>query len=246
MSEAAKLLGRLPDSQAKLMLVSGEYPELAYSLQRLGVDAILTTADNRLPGPVKWHPDMQACAIGGRMIVLKGCGLMDVLAKYGIPASETVDLPESSYPKDVLCNVLAWDKWALGNAVAADKAVIQTADKLGLTWINVKQGYTACSTLLVDEQSAITADDGVAVQLERHGIQVLRINSGAVKLPGYPYGFIGGCCGKLSPERMVFAGSIDSHPDGERISNFLSMRCIVPVELFHGELLDVGGLIALY
>lgn len=245
MSEGTNLLGRLPDSQAKLMLVSGEYPELADSLRRLGMDVVLTTADKRLPGPVQWHPDMQMCAIGGRMIVLKDCGLLDVLAKYGISASETMDLPEASYPKDVLCNVLAWDKWAMGNAVAADRAVLQTADKLGLTWINVKQGYAACATTLVDEQSAITADDGVAVQLERHGIQVLRINAGTVRLPGYPYGFIGGCCGKLAPGQMAFAGSLDINPDGERIRKFLSLRGVMPVELFCGELLDVGGLIAL-
>lgn len=246
MSKGTKLLGRLPSSQAKLALVSGEYPELADSLRRLGIDAILTTADIRLSGPVQWHPDMQACAVGGRMIALKDCGLLDELAKYGIPATETMDIPESSYPKDVLCNVLTCDKWVLGNAATADKAITEATDSLGLTWINVKQGYAACATALVDEQSAITADNGVALRLEHHGIQVLRIGSGAVRLPGYPYGFIGGCCGKLSSERMAFTGSLDSHPDGDRIRKFLSMRGIVPVELFHGELLDVGGLIALY
>lgn len=44
---------------------------------------------------------------------------------------------------------------------------------------------------------------------------------------------------------MAFAGSRDSHPDGERRRKFLSLRGVVPVELFCGELLDVGGLIAL-
>ena len=245
MSEGTSFLGRLPSRQSGLVLVSGEYPEIAESLRGLGIDAVMTTADKRLPAPVQWHPDMQACAIGGGMVVLRDSGLLDVLGNYGISASETLDLPEPTYPKDVLCNVLAWDKWVLGNHRTTDKEVIQKAERLGLTWINVKQGYAACATAIVDEQAAITADDGVADQLECHGVYVLRISAGAIKLPGYPYGFIGGCCGKLAPDVMAFAGSLESHPDGKRIKTFLSLHGIEPLELFCGELLDVGGLIAL-
>ena len=237
------LLGRLPDRPARLVLASGEYPELAESLRRLGVETVTTTADCRLPGPVRWHPDMQACVIGGRAVVLKGSSLFSVLAGRGIAVAGTVSLPRLVYPNDVLCNVLAWDEFVLGNYRTADELVRQTARELGAAWIDVKQGYAACATALVDARSAITADEGIADQLEHYGIKVLRITPGEIRLPGYPYGFIGGCCGKLAPNLIAFSGRLDSHADGWRIREFLSERGIKAVELLDTELLDVGGFI---
>lgn len=238
-------LGRLPDRQAELVLVSGECPEIAESLERLNFKTVRTAEDCRLPGPVRWHPDMQACVVGGSIIVLRDGGLRGVLAKYGVSAEETLRSPGSVYPNDVLCNVLAWNGWVLGNTRTADESVIQSARASGAVWIDVRQGYAACSTALVDERSAITADSGIAGSLERQGFQVLRINPGAVRLPGYPYGFIGGCCGKLAPDLMAFTGRLDGHPDAGRIREFLSQRGVWSVELTDGELLDVGGLTAL-
>ena len=238
-------LGRLPDRPARLVLVSGEYPEMAERLRKLGIDTVATIADTRLPAPIQWHPDMQACTIGGKMIVLKNNLLSGRLKECGILAEETFDVPGQSYPKDVLCNVLAWNKWALGNAETADKAVLLSAKRLKAVWLNVKQGYAACATALINEQSAITADKGIADKLERISMQVLRISPGAIRLPGYPYGFIGGCCGKLAPDLMAFTGSLDSHPDGREIRNFLAVRGVQALELMEGELLDTGGFIAL-
>lgn len=241
----SKLLGRLPDKDARLVLVSGEYPELAESLRYIGICTITTASYKRLPGPVQWHPDMQACIIGDRVIVLKGGGLHNLLAGYNISAFETARLPKSAYPGDVLCNVLAWDKFILGNSKTADTVVQQAAQNIEATWIDVKQGYAACTVALVDEQSAITADEGVADQLERYGLKVLRIRPGDIRLPGYSYGFIGGCCGKLAPDMMAFTGKLDKHRDGTRIKTFLGDRGVRALELLEGELLDVGGLIAL-
>lgn len=239
------LLGRLPAKSAELVLVSGEYPEIAESLERLNFKTVRTAEDRRLPWPVRWHPDMQAGVVGGGIIVLKGGGLRGVLAEHGISTDETLRVPGPVYPNDVLCNVLAWDGWVLGSSRTADESVLGAAEASGAVWIDVRQGYAACSTALVDERSAITADSGIAGSLERRGFQVLRINPGAVRLPGYPYGFIGGCSGKLSPDVMAFTGRLDGHPDAGRIREFLSQRGVRSVELTDGELLDVGGLIAL-
>lgn len=240
-----KLLGRLPDKPARLVLVSGEYPELAESLGRLGIETVMTAPDNRLPPPVRWHPDMQACVIGGGITVLNGSPLLSTLEGYGISAGESFGVPEPAYPKDVLCNVLSWGRWALGNGKTADKAIVQTADSCGAAWINVRQGYAACATALADGQSAVTSDMGIAGKLEQHGMQVLRINAGGIALPGYQYGFIGGCCGKLAPDLMAFSGRLDSHPDGGSIRRFLSERGVRVIEVLNGRLLDLGGMIAL-
>ena len=234
---------RLPKAPAKALLISGQYPKLSNALARLGITAIATQEENRLPSTVRWHPDMQVCVLAGRTFVLKGSSLLVRLAACGIQVEETFADPQAAYPGDVLCNVLSWGRWAMGNLKTVDRRVLQAAEEAGLEWIPVKQGYAACSTALVDENATITADPGVAQTLERSGVEVLRIRPGFVELPGYANGLFGGCCGKISLHKMAFAGRLDSHPDGQEIAAFLASHQVQPVELLDGPLLDVGGIL---
>ena len=87
---------------------------------------------------------------------------------------------------------------------------------MGLELIPVKQGYAKCSLCIVSENAVITADEGLAYTLCRAGLDVLKIIPGCIRLPGYGYGFIGGCCGKLDAATMAFAGDPLTHPDGKK------------------------------
>ena len=58
--------------------------------------------------------------------------------------------------------------------------------------INVSQGYSKCSLCIVNENSVITEDDGIAEVLKRHNMDVLKISAGDVLLSGLDYGFLGG------------------------------------------------------
>lgn len=234
---------RLPDAPIRLAIASGEYPQLAKALAQLGVASLLTREDTRLPGPVSWHPDMQFCAIDERLVAAKATPSLAVVKDFS--CIETERIPGSAYPQDVLCNVLSWGCWAMGNRRYADEAVLRVVEQAGLRWISVRQGYAACSTALVDAASAITADRGVAAALQAIGVEVLLLEPGGIVLPGYPYGFIGGCCGKLAPDLMAFTGRLASHPQGEQVRAFLKARGVYAVELLDNELLDVGGMIPL-
>lgn len=234
---------RLPNRPIRLAMVSGEYPQLAKALAEFGVASLLTRKDSRLPDPVGWHPDMQFCVIDERLVVAKATPSLAIVKDRSYLETERV--PDSVYPQDVLCNVLSWGSWAIGNRRYADETVLRVAEQAGLRWISVRQGYTACSTALVDASSAITADQGVAAALRAVGIEVLLLEPGGIVLPGYKHGFIGGCCGKLAPNLMAFAGQLSSHPQGERVRAFLKARGIFPVELLDSELLDAGGIIPL-
>ena len=74
---------------------------------------------------------------------------------------------------------------------------------------------------------------------------MLLIEAGSIQLPGYDTGFIGGCCGKLSPDKMAFTGSLKNHPSGTRIQIFLREHGVTPLELCQGPLIDVGVIIPL-
>lgn len=237
---------RLPQGPVAWALVSGEYPWLGEELARRGVRALTTQADRRLPQPVQFHPDLQACPLPfEQMFVLQNSPLIPALGALGFQVEETTRAPSSAYPADALCGGFPWGSWLVGNPQALDGAILAGARRAGLEQLPVKQGYSACSVALVDESAAITADRGLYRALTAQGFQVLLIQPGHIQLPGYDTGFIGGCCGKLAPDKLAFAGALSSHPDGEAIRLFLKSRGVEAVELRDAPLLDVGGILPL-
>lgn len=237
---------RLPEKPVSLALISGEYPWLKDALKRRGIQSLTTVADHRLPEPVQFHPDLQVCPfLFEQMFVLKRNSLRESLTTLGFHVTQTMAEPTLQYPGDVLCGGFLWGECLIGNPKGIDQAIQEAAHDLGLKPLWVRQGYAACSTALVDERSAITADQGIARGLMNNGFEVLVIRPGHIQLPGYDTGFLGGCCGKLGPNELAFTGELSNHPDGERIKTFLEKQGVTAIELKKGPLVDVGGILPL-
>lgn len=133
---------------------------------------------------------------------------------------------------------------ALNICIVGDYAIYceETAG-MALPWlkkISVKQRYARCSVCVVDEHSIITADHGIAAACQGL-LDVLEIEPGHVELPGFDYGFIGGCSFKLNAHTLAFTGTLDDHPDKDRILAFLSERSVEPLYLRDEKLLDIGS-----
>ena len=107
--------------------------------------------------------------------------------------------------------------------------------------IACKQGYARCSVCVVDENSIITADRGIAAAARKNGIDVLMIRPGFIALDGFPYGFIGGAAFKIAADILSFTGTLDRHPDKAAIEDFLSAKKIKPVYITHYPIFDIGG-----
>ena len=116
------------------------------------------------------------------------------------------------------------------------------AKSMGLTFIDVPQGYARCSCLPVDETSIITADRGIIGPCRAAGLSVLEVTPGHVLLPGYTYGFIGGCGGRVG-DTIVFHGSLNQHPDGDAIRRFIEERGLACVDFPEFPLTDIGSII---
>jgi hypothetical protein len=118
------------------------------------------------------------------------------------------------------------------------------AMECGLEFIHTNQGYPACTVLKLTEKIAVTADDGMAKALSDKGITVYKIeNSDKIKLPPYPYGFIGGCAGVFE-DKVYFAGDLHFHPSCDIIKAAAAAAGLECVSLADGEnLLDVGRLV---
>ena len=111
----------------------------------------------------------------------------------------------------------------------------------GIKTVNVNQGYARCSTLIVAQNAAITADKSIEKALKSNGAEALLISEGNIRLEGFDYGFIGGA--SCTDEKTVyFFGNVKKHPDYEKIKAFCD-RYNSNIEILCEDepLTDIGG-----
>jgi hypothetical protein len=109
-------------------------------------------------------------------------------------------------------------------------------------FINVKQGYTKCSTCVVTNQAVITSDTSIAKSLSLEKIDVLLIPPGDIILPGMNYGFIGGATGLVENDVLAFYGHLDHYLYGKDVLSFLKKHKVEPMFLRNGKLIDRGSI----
>lgn len=191
----------------------------------------------------------------------------------------------ANYPGNIIYNAICTKEYFIHNLKYTDPALLQAA----LAWhrehyqrynpsaklqiVDVPQGYSRCCCLPVDDASFITSDRGIEKALLAHDADVLFIEKGHILLPGFDYGFIGGCGGNLfipqaanpnaaavkplqalhseankplakAARTIVFNGNLEAHPDYEKIAAFLSGRDIKLVYFKDFPLTDIGSILA--
>lgn len=189
------------------------------------------------------HADLHLLHLGGRKIILsrEQCNNAEKLIEMGFDV-QVLDTPlGDKYPSDVPLNAALLGKYAILNP----KTVCKNIDFSGRSLIPVRQGYTKCSVVPVTENAIITDDVSIASAAEKNGLAVLLVSKGDVILPGREYGFIGGCCGLIAPDTMLFNGSLSSHRDGEKIRAFLSSFGVRAEEAGDFQLTDIGSILPL-
>lgn len=233
----------LPESGVTLCALASGNSMIVDKLLKMGVKVIEVVAHPTLAEPVCRHADLQLYSPGGgECLLAPGCEELRIaLLKQKFSVKEISLTLNSTYPQDIaLCC------FALGKALYCHPA--HTAPEIRALYSHirpVRQGYARCSTCIVEEGCIITADLGIAAVAEADGVEVLRITPGHIALPGYPHGFIGGCCGLLSPDLLAFTGKIDTHPDNSRIRAFCRERGVDILCLTDGPLVDIGGILPL-
>ncbi|MBQ8808196.1 MAG: hypothetical protein IJZ81_02690 [Clostridia bacterium] len=76
-------------------------------------------------------------------------------------------------------------------------------------------------------------------------MEVLLITNDSILLPGYKNGFFGGCCGLGGSDVLLVNGDIKTHPDYEKIVNFLQCKGIYIKNLKKGNIIDIGSILPL-
>ena len=242
----------LPENDCSVMIAGGLRPEATDALYKRGIKIIQPVRSSILPEPTSSHADMLMTYFGDGEIALspEEASLKNELKQYGcvyFGNEETQTGPELSpeYPGDAIYNVCI-----IGNRIITGKHRQTTNNYLKKQdperqIITVNQGYTKCSICVVNMNTIITEDRGVAKVLKSNGIEVLLIDPGHVSLPGYDRGFFGGCCGLISKNVMAFNGDLDLHPQAKIIRDFLLKHNIETLSLSSGQLTDIGSFIQL-
>ena len=224
------LCGALPDAikkqfaYRKIELLSA-YPEpyIEKSLQR--------------------HADLSVCPIPNKAIVLSPSQifLKEKLISVGFCVIMTNNEPNTPYPNDCILNYIQTNDYLIYNSRISNVISFNSIKHA----ISVHQGYIKCSVAPVAKNAILTDDIGIAEACKKNGLDVCLVRKGSVQLDGYPYGFIGGSCGKISKNEMAFCGNIDLHIDAHKIKNFLNQYGVQAVSLSDSPLMDVGSLLPL-
>ncbi len=201
-----------------------------------------------LPKGLKKHADLTICPLGGDVAVcapeaydyyarlLEGRKVKLLKGEKGL---------EGVYPYDVAYNCAIVGRKVFCKKDATDTVLLTAFEEKGYKIIDIKQGYAKCSVCPVDEVSAISADPSFISAAKKEGIEVLRVNNAAIKLEGYENGFFGGCAFMLSEKTFVTKGDLSTHPDYEKVKEFLEKRKIEIKCIGEGSLSDFGSFIPL-
>ena len=216
-------------------VMSDIVPDFCRAIEKTGNRVIKTNPVNAFYEAERKHADMQILPIGGKIIELRE-------TEYGFKNPVKCEkCAEQKYPGNVLLNCLLLNNKLYGKLSAADPSVMKICASLGIKTVNVNQGYTRCSTLIIGNKAAITSDNGIKTALESDGAEVLLIQPGNIVLDGFDYGFIGGA-GVSYNGKTFFFGNIKNHPDYERIRAFCN-KYNSELEILCNDipLTDIGG-----
>ncbi|QGU94959.1 hypothetical protein GOM49_07520 [Clostridium bovifaecis] len=191
------------------------------------------------------HPDMLLHIIDNASIMVHKDmpkEFIEVLKKSNINVFLSNSSLSSFYPYDIILNAVSISNLFVHYIDYTDENLLDIMSKTK-NLIKVKQGYTKCSTAIVNAKAVITSDIGIAKALNKENIDILLLPPGDIELPGLNYGFIGGTCGLIEEKTMAFYGNLDCYTYGKDVINFLKKHKVEPFYLRKGKLIDRGSIL---
>ncbi len=193
-----------------------------------------------LAAPVASHPDMLIWRVGRKIVTYESYAEiakkeLSEICSLGFELVTENMRPSAAYPNDVRLNCAVVGKRAIANLKYTSEHVKSSRLEL----LHANQGYTKCATVVVSDNAIITSDPSIFDTAIRAGIDALKISEGHVRLDGYDTGFIGGATG-VTDEAVLFTGSLSSHPDAQKITEFCEAHGKRAVSLSPTPLYDYG------
>ena len=216
-------------------------PEAKIHLRTLGKLMELET-DGIVYPSISGHPDIFFAQVAEQLIVAPNLPreYFIILDKEKIKYTLGTKPVGKQYPDTAKYNLASSKTCLVHNTNITDPRILaRCADK---NIIEVKQGYSRCNLIFLDDSHAITSDAGIYRSLAEHEINTLLVNPKGIILPGFSHGFFGGCCGVFQ-NTLYILGSLDRFDDGEKVRAFVQAANFEIVELCDTPLFDGGGIL---
>lgn len=213
------------------------------NLIKLGYKILICPPSRLLYQAVCGHPDMLLHIIDKNNIMVHrdmDKNFIVLLQNLGFNISLSENSLKNTYPEDIMLNSISLSNLFVHNIKYTDPKLLQYMnDKKP---INVKQGYTKCSTAIVSKHAIMTSDKTIAKAFLNEDTDVLLLPQGDIILNGLNYGFIGGSCGLIDENTLAFYGDLSYYAYGEIVLEFLKKHGVKPIYLRKGKLIDRGSL----
>lgn len=233
----------LPGREAALCAVSEEAEDVIADLEKRGISVLRVRRADNLPEPICSHADLQVLPLGKDLIAVneQQTGLIASLEEEGFRVIRVGEFGKE-YPWDCRLNLLPLDDRLMGNIRVIPQEIVFLG---GFSAVNVRQGYTRCSSVLIDSNTVITDDTSIGETLLNFAKYSVIMKQKEILLEGYDHGFIGGTCGKISDTALAFAGRIPGSEFGELLKSTLEGLGVSFCELGDSSLRDIGGIVPL-
>lgn len=234
--------------QKKFALIdSRASAEITSSLSRFGYEVIKMPPFYELSEPVSCHPDMLITVLKNTIYCHEkyfsvAKDIFYSLEKEGYTVKRDDHTISSVYPYDISYNCSIIQNKVFALVCHMSPTLKKDCSDMNMELINVRQGYTKCSSALIGDMGIISSDSTIINAAKNQGISALHITEGHIDLLPYSHGFIGGATG-YDNGKMFFSGNYLTHPDGKEMESFCKSFEIEPISLTNGNLTDIGTIL---
>ena len=218
------------------------------TLKNLGYELIEIKKSTNVYPEISSHVDIFACKVKDKIVVEKH--IYDILKnKFKRKIIKGDSTVQNVYPNDINYNVCIVGNKSIHNFKYTDSKIISELNKNNFELINVKQGYSNCSIVVIDENSIILSDKGLYNSLKNRGIDMLFLDYiHNIKLLNengeysQKNGFIGGAVSRIGDNIVVF-GDLDKIDYDGKIKGFIKKRNLNIIDFKRLDVIDYGGVI---
>ena len=142
-------------------------------LKELGYELIEINSNRTVYTEISSHVDIFCTKIKNNFIVEDSqYNLIKENINKKIKVIKGTTKIEKKYPEDIKYNVCIVGNYAIHNFNYTDRKVYEILKNENYNLINVKQGYSKCSIAVIDENSIITADEGIFKTLKQYKFDI--------------------------------------------------------------------------
>ncbi len=243
MSEQFLIEPNIPQNKVKTVFAYCDDDKLKNIFEQLSIKVIEPIRNYKLDAPIGLHADVLANYIGNsKFFVDKNQSDLIKFLYNNIANVNIVDNVKSPYPQDCLLNFVDIGDYIICNRKIIPNAILEKISNKCI--IDVSQGYSKCSVCVVKKNVIITDDISIYNAVSKYKeITSLYVEKGDVKIEKFDYGFIGGCCGLIDKDLLLFNGDLSLHTNYKEIADFLKKSNVKFIDIKGKPLTDIGSIL---